>query len=185
MVMAVTVPLPHYTTDDLRAFPPDGCRYELLDGLLLVTPAPGSIHQVVLSRVLGELLRYLGEERAAVAVSPGEIEVAPKILLDPDVLVMPARFAGGTKWTEMSGWWLAVEVSGRSSRRYDHDYKRDAYLALGVREVWLVDLDERCILVSRAGAPRDVRHAEKLVWQPPEMAEPLVIEVARLFRGFA
>jgi Uma2 family endonuclease len=184
MVMALKLPMPRYTTDDLRAFPPDGCRYELLDGLLIVTPAPGSIHQVVLSRVFGELLLYLGRDGPAVAVSPGEIEIAPSVLLDPDVLVLPARFADGTKWTKMSGWWLAVEVSGRASRRYDRDYKRDVYLALGVREFWLVDLEEQCVLVSRQGTTRDTRYATRLTWHPPEMAEPLVVDVARLFRGF-
>ena len=183
MGMSHKVPMPCYTTDDLRSFPPDGCRYELLDGLLLVTPAPGSVHQVVLSRLLGALLRYLGEDGPAVAVSPGEIEIAPKILLDPDVLVIPARFTRGTKWPDMSGWWLAVEVSGRSSRRYDRDYKRDAYLALGVREVWLVDLDEKCVRTSTAAGPRDVRHAERLVWHAAEMEAPLVVDVAKLFRG--
>ena len=38
MAMAITVP--HYTVDDLDDFPDDGNRYELLDGVLLVTPAP-------------------------------------------------------------------------------------------------------------------------------------------------
>ena len=36
MAMAITVPL--YTVDDLEHFPDDGNRYELLDGVLLVTP---------------------------------------------------------------------------------------------------------------------------------------------------
>jgi hypothetical protein len=38
MAMAVQVPL--YTVDELQNFPDDGNRYELLDGVLLVTPAP-------------------------------------------------------------------------------------------------------------------------------------------------
>lgn len=36
MAMAISVPL--YTVDDLANFPDDGNRYELLDGMLLVTP---------------------------------------------------------------------------------------------------------------------------------------------------
>jgi hypothetical protein len=36
--MAVSVP--RYTVNDLELFPDDGDRYELLDGILLVTPAP-------------------------------------------------------------------------------------------------------------------------------------------------
>ena len=54
MAMAITVP--RYTVDDLEHFPDDGNRYELLDGVLLVTPAPAASHQVVASRLQGRLI---------------------------------------------------------------------------------------------------------------------------------
>ena len=47
--MALTAP--RYTVDDLEQFPEDGNRYELLDGVLLVTPAPRQVHQIVASRL--------------------------------------------------------------------------------------------------------------------------------------
>ena len=50
MAMAITVPL--YTVDDLEHFPDDGNRYELLDGVLLVTPQAAAVHQVVANRIL-------------------------------------------------------------------------------------------------------------------------------------
>jgi Uma2 family endonuclease len=82
----------------------------------------------------------------------------------------------------MRGWWLAAEVFSRSSKVYDRDFKRDAYLSLGVGEVWLVDLDERAIFVSR-GPERDVRHTDRVVWHPAEMRERLEIELGAIFRG--
>lgn len=181
--MAMPLPLPTFTTDDLRAFPSDGQRYELLEGMLLVTPAPGSAHQVVLGRLLAALHPFLDVERKAHVVSPGEIEIAPKTLLEPDLLVFPATYAPGTPWRAIRGWWLAAEVFSSSSRVYDRDYKRDAYLSLGVDEVWLVDIDERVVFASRRGAERDVRHAERLIWRPAAMREPLEIDLASLFRG--
>ena len=179
----MAMPLPVYTTSDLRRFPRDGNRYELLEGLLLVTPAPGSAHQMVLARLHAALAPYLGTAGLALAVCPGEIEVAPKTLLDPDLLVIPTRYKPGTPWTKMTGWWLAVEVFSRSSKVYDRDFKRDAYLRLGVAEVWLVDLRERCVLVSRPDGPRDARHAGELVWHPKEMTAPMSLDVGRLFEG--
>jgi Uma2 family endonuclease len=182
--MVMPLPLPTFTTDDLRSFAEDGQRYELLEGMLLVTPAPGSAHQVVLGRLFGAVQRHLATDGMAHAVSPGEIEVAPKTLLEPDLLVFPASYAPGTAWRKIRGWWLAAEVFSPSSRVYDRAYKRDAYLSLGVREVWLVDLDERAVFVSRGGeAGRDVRHAGQLLWTPAELREPLAIDVASLFQG--
>jgi Uma2 family endonuclease len=177
------LPLPTFTTDDLRAFPHDGQRYELLEGMLLVTPAPGTAHQVVLSGLLIAIGTYLAPAQLAFAVSPGEIELQPRTLLEPDLLVYPSHFRPGTPWRAIREWWLAVEVFSPSSRVYDRDYKRDAYLSLGVGEVWLVDLDDRAIFASRRGAERDVRHADRLRWGPAAMPEPMELDVAALFRG--
>jgi Uma2 family endonuclease len=181
--MAMPLPLPTFTTDDLRAFPHDGQRYELLEGILLVTPAPGSAHQVVLSRLLVAVGTYLTTAQLAFAVSPGEIEIQPKTLLEPDLLVYPSRFRPGTQWRAIDEWWLAVEVFSPSSRVYDRDYKRDAYLSIGVDEVWLVDLDARALFASRRGAERDIRHEDRLVWDPAAMPESLEIDLEAVFQG--
>lgn len=185
MAMPLHTPLrvPTYTTDDLRRFPRDGQRYELLDGFLLVTPAPGGSHQVVLSRLMAALLAYLPAGAPALVTSPGEIEIKPKVLLDPDILVFPAPRSIRTSWTRVRGWWLVVEVSGRGSRIYDREFKRDAYMALGVREVWLADLHDEEVLVSRVGEFRHVPHRDAVSWHPPEMPAPLSVDLRAIFAG--
>ena len=131
---------PWFTIADLDRFPGDGNRYELLGGQLLVTPAPGPHHQVVLGRLTMRLAGYLGPDGPAVIVTPGVIQLEDHTQLEPDLLVIPASLADEASWRRIAGWWLAVEVSGRDSMVYDRDFKRDAYLRLGVREVWRVDL---------------------------------------------
>ena len=181
--MGMPLRVPTYTVDDVYAFPEDGNRYELLEGMLLVTPAPGPPHQVVLGRLTVEIGRYLAGEEHAIVVSPGAIEIAPKTLLQPDLLVYPATYTPDRKWSEIRDWWLAVEVFSRSSRVYDRDFKRDAYLALGVEEVWLVDLHEHAVLVSLRGGERDARYTERLRWRPAGMPDAFEIELRSLFRG--
>ena len=51
--MAMPAVLPPLTVDDLEAFPEDGNRYELLYGVLLVTPQAGFPHQIVWRRAPG------------------------------------------------------------------------------------------------------------------------------------
>jgi Uma2 family endonuclease len=68
----------------------------------------------------------------------------------------------------------------RSSRVYDREFKRDAYLALGVREVWLVDVRDRSIEVCvRTGAGRVVRDA--LTWSAPNGDVAVHVELDELF----
>ena len=129
MVMPLT--LPHYTIADLDQFPEDGNRYEVLAGMLLVTPGLEVPHQTVLSRLFTKVARYLEAAGLAYAVSRGVVLSGLDTQLQPDLLVIPSRYFG-FEWGDMSERWLAVEVSGRDSRVYDRDYKRNAYLDLGV-----------------------------------------------------
>lgn len=179
--MAVAIQVPLYTVDDLELFPDDGNRYELLDGMLLVTPAPAAIHQLIASRVHVALASQLQVSGHAHVVGPGAVVRKPKTQLQPDILVYPARFSPRTDWPKITEHWLAVEILSRSSRIYDREFKRDAYFALGVRQVWLVDWWNGVVEVSeRAGHTREVR--SELRWLSPPGTEVL-IDLSELFAG--
>jgi len=179
MVMPLAVP--RFTIADLDRFPDDGNRYELLGGMLLVTPEAGPRHQVAAGRLCGMLWSYLGQHGPALIVSPGGIQIGEDTQLEPDILVVPARDADASSWREITEWWLAIEVSGVPSRVYDRDYKTAAYLEAGVREVWRADLRDRTIYVSKPRGGFEVPHAERLVWHPREMPAPLEIDVPFVF----
>ena len=180
--MAMPVAVPRYTLEDLESFPNDGNRYELLDGVLLVTPAPNPPHDVVRERIARALYLYFGPSPIA-RVSAGAVEIAPGLHLEPDILVLPVTPKVPARWTDVRTWWLAVEISGRGSRVYDRDFKRTAYTAVGVGEVWRADLAARCVFVTRPGDAAEYRADERLVWHPPQMRVPLVIDVPALFEG--
>src|SRR5262245_57820881 len=132
--MAMPVVVPRYTVDDLDRFPDDGNRYELLDGLLLVTPAPASPHQVVTVRITSALANWLKDIPDLYVASPGEVILPPGNRLEPDILVFRTHSLA-MPWKDYERW-LAVEVMSPGSRIYDRDFKGPAYLALGVRESW-------------------------------------------------
>lgn len=174
------VTVPRYTVDDLERFPEDGNRYELLDGMLLVTPAPRAVHQIVATRIAARLHNAVGT--VAHVVGPGAIAVPPRTQLQPDILVYPSRFSPTTEWAKVSEHWLAVEVLSRSSRVYDREFKRDAYLALGVREVWLVDIDDVSVEVCRAVGRSEIER-DAVAWRVPMIDSVVSIPLGEIFAG--
>jgi len=182
-IMAMRWPLPEYTVDMVRELPDDGNRYELVGGVLLVTPSPAPLHQIVLARLLNEVAEYLKSSGLAYVTSPGEIEIQPKLHLEPDLLVFPAIYPLKSKWTRISGWWLAVEVLSPQSRIYDREYKLEAYLAAGVQEMWIVDPDRLVIEVSGRDGRRLQAARDELVWAPAAMPISLTIDLSQIFAG--
>src|SRR5689334_23709007 len=180
--MAMAISVPRYTLADLERFPDDGNRYELLDGVLIVTPAPSNAHQVIVSRLQLPLMQAVMVPGRGQVVGPGAITLPPNTHLEPDILVYPARYPIDAKWQEIEEHWLAVEVLSRSSRVYDREIKRDAYIALGVQEVWLVDRWNKAVEVSRTtGAGEIVR--DMLHWSVPAISRDVEISLTEVFAG--
>lgn len=184
--MGMAISVPQFTVAELEEFPDDGNRYELLDGMPIVAPGPMPPHQVVALRIATAFVIGLQQSGHAMVIAPGAISAPPRTQLEPDVLVVPARFVGVEKWTDGTEHWLAVEVLSRSSRMYDRRYKRDAYLDLGVREAWLVDPEEKCIEATRVRGVIDTftdTFTDTIEWRDPIAPVAVPIELRELFRG--
>ncbi len=180
--MGMAASIPYYTVNDLDHFPHDGNRYEVLDGVLLVTPAPGNPHQIVISRLATQLANAVQTPGHAFVTAPGAVSFPPRTQLEPDILVTAARYPIRERWKDVRDYWLAVEVFSRSSRVYDRDFKRDNYHRLGVPEVWLVDRESHSVEISTAvGTSEHV--SDVITWRPATLDVEVRIELADIFAG--
>jgi len=175
--------VPRYTVDDLEQFPDDGNRYELLDGMLLVSPGPGQSHQLVATLIAAPMINALMLPGHAKVGLPGIVTQPPGTQLQPDILVYPSRFAADATWLEVDEHWLAVEILSRSTRVYDREFKRQAYFALGVQQVWLVDIRDRSVEVWHS--PTTSRVVRDVIrWSVPTLDTIVSIDLAHVFAGF-
>jgi len=133
-----------FTVDDLEAMPDDGNRYELIDGMLFVSPAPIPRHQKI---VLQLAIRLDAACPDGFQVLPGPLSVRPSrsTELQPDVLV--ARDEDLTEKLLPVGPVLAVEVLSPSTALYDLNTKKAAYERLGVRSYWIIDPQQPSLTV--------------------------------------
>jgi len=175
---------PRWTAEMVRALPDDGQRYELVSGVLVVTPAPAPLHQRVLMALLRQVLPYLQTYRAGeVLWSPADLSLGEDEILQPDLFVFPRQSGRKVRrWTDISTLLLAVEALSPSSARYDRTLKRKRYQRAGVPEYWIVDPDARLIERWRPEDERPEILSEVMTWQPVAGIEPLVLDLPALFR---
>ena len=146
--MSSSTPTVKFTYDDYCNAPEDK-RYELLDGDLVVTPAPGTAHQRVLRRLT--ILLGLSVERTGV----GEVFVAPfdVVLSDTDVVQPDLLFISNerahivTDENAQGAPDLVVEVLSPSTAERDLTFKRSLYAKHGVQEYWLMDTNVKTVTV--------------------------------------
>jgi Uma2 family endonuclease len=142
--MATQLPEGPHTVADLEAMPDDGNRYELIDGWLLVSPAPATNHQVIATALAGEL--YNARPPGLVVLSaPYGVRVSIKTEVQPDVLV--ARREDLTDKHLPVAPLLAVEVLSPSTASTDTLRKRDAYQRMGTPSYWIIDPEEPRLMV--------------------------------------
>jgi Uma2 family endonuclease len=157
-------------------------RYELVDGELLVTPAPALVHQEAVGELLVRLRRYLMTEPVGHALaSPADVELEPEFLTQPDVFVMPIdewqRVRRGRIVNKLL---VAAEVLSPSSAGHDRVRKRPGYQR-NVAEYWIVDLDARLIERWRPSDERPEIVTDVLEWIPDGGSTPFRLELPRYF----
>lgn len=183
----MTVPelVTDWTIDLLDALPDDGQRYEIIDGVLYVTPAPNEGHQDV-ALELGHRLRlyFGGSDMGKVMISPSDVWRGERRRnrVQPDVYVVK-RLAGrrAPYPYHLRDLLLAVEVVSPSNPLLDYQVKRDLYLREGVGEYWVVHPEARNVSRWSGSADPGEVLSTTLRWHPDGMPDPFVLDLLSFF----
>jgi Uma2 family endonuclease len=134
-------PQGQWTYSHYAALPDDGRRYEIIDGVLYMPPAPSYGHQSannLFATYLTIHVQFTGLGR--VLAAPFDVELAPNVVVQPDVIVVlaanqdiitPSRIIGAPD--------LVVEIASPGTATYDRSKKLPVYERAGVGEYWIVD----------------------------------------------
>ena len=172
---------PPLTYDEVRHSPHNGSRYELIEGVLLVTPGPNAEHQSVVIN-LAFALKAASADEHFVVPAPFDFYLSENTYFEPDIVVALDADVGDDRLETTP--LLLVEVASRSTRLIDHGTKRLAYEEAGVPEYWLVEPDEPSLTVLRLV---DGRYEEvaKVVGDEPYVATypfPVTVVPSKLGR---
>lgn len=135
------------TYKDYVDLPNDGKRYEIHDGELSVTPAPGTRHQE-LSVQLASLLfghvtsRALGKVYSA----PVDVILDRRTVLQPDIVFVDRARLGIVAEHGIEGApTLVIEILSASTARVDRAKKFRLYARFAVPHYWIVDPEARAV----------------------------------------
>ena len=172
-----------WTYAEYARLPDDGNRYEVIDGEVCVTPAPGIPHQRVAANLFVLLREYVERHRLGEVIWDVDLLFANGQFLRPDLVYVPPGAELSDRGVE-SAPELVVEVLSAHSKRIDRLKKPPRYRDFGVPEYWVVDPEGRAIERWRLAADASPEvERERLVWRPRPEAPPLELEVAEVFRA--
>lgn len=171
----------HWTAAMVRALPEDGRRYEVLDGELVVSPAPSPVHQRAVRELILHLHSYVSTNSLGeVCLSPADVEFNDERLVQPDLFVAPELV---TSWRDMKAPLLIVEVLSSSTARVDRATKRRIYQEERIPEYWIVDTEGECVERWRPDESRPEIICDVMIWRPRPELVPLRIDLTHFFRA--
>ena len=143
--MNVAKPLEIKTLTEFEAMPKEeGWNYELINGLVMMSPRPAARHQIINGNLYSELRHKL---KGGNCIPIPEIDLMLKgNNLVPDLMVICNEDIIDMKRYEKPPL-IAIEIVSPTSASRDYITKRRKYEQLGIQEYWIVSPEEKCITI--------------------------------------
>lgn len=173
------------TIEDFESFPDDGNRYEIMGGMLSMSPSPTLKHQRIVGRIYAALQQYFDEAGTGEAfVAPLDVEFSNFDVVEPDVVVVLDSNASVKHEHRIVGAPdVVVEVISSSSAMRDRVRKAALYAMNGVQEYWLVDPENETFDLLSLHRPDYVALAQPDRVIRSQMLAGFELDLERLFRG--
>lgn len=173
------------TVADFELLPDDGNRYEIIGGLLSVSPSPTLDHQRIVGRIYLELGRYFDETETGEAfLAPVDVELSNFDVVEPDIAVVLNENASVKQGKRIVGAPdIVVEVISPSSGKRDRVSKSALYAMNGVQEYWLVDPEKGTFSVLTLERPNYIERTQPEGRVQSDVLDGFEIDLERLFRA--
>ena len=142
------------TIADLEAMPDDdGNRYELIEGELYVSSAPGLTHQIVSDNIVHLIRSYLDQNPIGIVVSTIGLILSEYNGVIPDIVFFTreeqSRIVSNERLHSAPSIVIEILSTGSSNVRRDRIAKYKLYQKYGVQEYWIVDRDLQVLEIFR------------------------------------
>ena len=138
-----------WTYDDYAALPDDGIRYEIVNGVLVMTPAPSPEHQDIVGELYAALRTHIKlASLGRVFMGPIDVDLGSKNVYQPDVVVLLNEHLDRVQAKKIVGAPdLVIEVASPSTAALDRLTKYEAYARARIAEYWIVKPERQTVEV--------------------------------------
>ena len=163
----------------------ESAPYQLIDGELVMSPAPTVYHQMVVWE-LGTTLRLFVKQHdlGLVIGAPVDVYFSETETYQPDlVFISKERLSIITEQKVMGAPDLVVEVLSPATGYYDLTKKQRVYQTSGVKEYWIVDPTEKTVkvLTNVGDAFEDTEPIAEQTAAKSRLLDGFEVELATLF----
>ena len=148
----------HWTHNDYLTLPDNGHQYEIVDGVLYMSPSPTRWHQNAVGNLFAYLRNYVKTQKSGnVFIAPFDVELDFQTVVQPDILVvLNANSHVITDNGIVGAPNLVIEVASPGTASYDRNQKLNLYEHASIQEYWIVDVMAHTIevLILRDGKYR-------------------------------
>jgi len=174
-----------WTYEAYAALTDDGKCYEIVQGVLVMSPAPSLPHQDVVDEIFAYLREQIKLKRLGrVFTAPVDVVLSEQNVCQPDVVVVLRGHLTRAEEKRIVGIPdLAVEVISPGSKLYDRVNKHMIYEQAGVPEYWLVNVDNQTVelFVLEGSKYRSLGEFAGERALPSRIVPQLTVPVARFF----
>jgi Uma2 family endonuclease len=141
------------TADDFFALGETENRYELIDGVLVMSPSPTMRHQNIMRAILRQLEQMADRTPGLQIAVDVDIEFSPAVVYRPDLAVYRAGRVANVPERLREAPDLVIEILSPGTKARDLATKRADYERFGVAEYWTVDQSGGAIRCWRRSGP--------------------------------
>jgi Uma2 family endonuclease len=128
------------TADEFLSLGETSDRYELVDGVVVMSPGASYPHQKIMALLFRQLDRY-AESMGGDLVTDADVRLADNLVYRPDLVYLAPGRVVGLPQTLVMPPDLVIEILSPTSKPRDLITKRADYERFGVAEYWVVDPD--------------------------------------------
>ncbi len=141
-----------FTYEDYLCLPDNGKRYQVIAGEVYMAPAPTPNHQDILGRLVVLLQTFVERHSLGkVYCVPCDVILSPEDIVQPDIFfISKERKHIITERNIQGAPDLVIEILSPATAKLDRTLKARLYERFGVKEYWLVDPEEKSVVICES-----------------------------------